>query len=502
MKEAWLLSRGGEAVLVAAAAAATLLIAVVWQLIRRGRGSCRLPPGPRALPVVGNLLELMGGELPHRAMAKLSKKYGPIMFLKLGVVPTVVVSDTTFAKACLSGPNDKVFCSRPSMEVTRRLAFGQSSGISMAPYGAEWRHARKLCSVQLFTSKRVREFEPIRSGEIMALVRRIELQVGQPLNLTQAIASLSEATICKILLGKPMAEISDATLGIDMAMLVRRMIDLFIVPMLGDFIPALGFLDRKLKANLDEVHAQFDTLISQLIHERQQRLPSSPEVIVDVLLENLEREHAKTIIMELMSASIDSSSTTMDWAMAELVRTPQAMSRLQMELDCVTKGESRMIKEEELRHLVYLQAVLKETMRLHPPGPILTPRMSIEECKVGGYIIPKGSTLLTNMWAIGHDPKIWEDPEKFMPERFLTEKGELIDFCGQHFELLPFGTGRRICPGLPLAIASIQSTLANLVHSFEWILPHGHYVNLEEKFGIVSTRAKPLMVIPQMRCKE
>ncbi|KAI5056281.1 hypothetical protein GOP47_0028099 [Adiantum capillus-veneris] len=496
MEGAWLPAGGG-----AVMAAAALLIAVVWQLRRRGRGSCRLPPGPRGLPVVGNLLELVGCELPHRAMARLSNKYGPIMFLKLGVVPTVVVSDTTFARACLSGPNDKVFCSRPSLEVTRHLTFGQSSGISMAPYGDEWRHARKLCSRQLFTSKRVREFEPIRSGEIMALVRRIELQVGQPLNLTQTIASLLEATICKILLGKPLTQIRDATLGIDMAMLVRRMIDLFIVPMIGDFIPALGFLDRKLKADLDEVHAQFDTLISQLIQEREQRPSSSSEVIVDVLLENLERDHAKTIIMELISASIDTSSTVLDWAMAELVKTPQAMIRVQMELDCVTKGERRMIREEELGNLVYLQAVLKETMRLHPPGPIMAPRVSIEECEVGGYIIPKGSMLLSNMWAIGHDPKIWEDPERFIPERFLTEKGALIDFFGNHFELLPFGTGRRICPGLPLAIPLIHSTLANLVHYFEWILPHGQYANLEEKFGIISTRAKPLIVIPQMRYK-
>ncbi|KAI5056283.1 hypothetical protein GOP47_0028101 [Adiantum capillus-veneris] len=497
MEGAWLLARGGVAVM----AATALLIAVVLQLVRRGRGSWRLPPGPRGLPVVGNLLELARGELPHRAMARLSNKYGPIMFLKLGVVPTVVVSDATFARACLSGPNDKVFCSRPSLEFTRRIAFGRSSGISMAPYGDEWRYARKLCTLQLFTSKRISEFETIRSSEIMELMRRIELQAGQPLNLTQAIASLSEGTICKMLLGKTLAEISDAILGIDMAMLVHRMTELLMAPMIGDFIPGLGFLDRKLKANLDEVHAQADTLISQLIHERQQRPPSSPEVIVDVLLENLDRDDAKTIIMELIAASIDSSSTVLDWAMAELVRTPQAMSRLQMELDCVTKGERRMIGEEELPNLVYLKAVLKETMRLHPPGPLLIPHLSIKECEVGGYRIPKGSMLLPNVWAIGRDPKIWEEPEKFMPERFLTGNREHVDFRGQHFELLPFGTGRRTCPGFPLAYILIHSTLANLVHPFEWVPAHGHYVTVDEKFGIVSTRAEPLMVVPEMRCK-
>ncbi|KAI5072454.1 hypothetical protein GOP47_0012560 [Adiantum capillus-veneris] len=483
-----------------AAVAAALVVTVVWmasEVIRRGRS--RLPPGPWGLPVIGNLLKLVGGELPHRAMARLSKKYGPIVFLKLGAAPTILVSDCDLAKACLSGHNDKVFASRPSMEITRRLCFGQCAGIAMAPFGEEWRQARRLCSMQLFTTRRVNEFQTSRKSEIITLVRRIERQIGDPVNVTQAIATLSESITCKMLLGKSLAEVGDEKLGIDMQMLVHRMTELFHIPIIGDFIPALEFLDRKTKVALDEVHTGFDTLISKLIHERQQRPLGSPQVILDVLLDNLDANRAKTIMMELIGAGIDTSATTLDWAMAELVGNPRAMRRMQEELDGVTKGDSRMIEEEEIGSLVYTKAVLKETMRLHAPVPLLLPHMSTEECYVGGYRIPKGCRLLINVWAIGRDPKSWEEPEKFSPERFLTETGSLFDVRGQNFELLPFGSGRRICPGMPLALPLILSTLVNLVHTFDWHLHPDHPLDMSERFGVVANRAHPLMAIPKLR---
>ncbi|MCO5598117.1 hypothetical protein L7F22_052209 [Adiantum nelumboides] len=496
-QEATLRATGGGGT---AVAAAVVVVAVVWvasEVLRRKR--CRLPPGPWGLPVVGNLLTLVGNELPHRALTTLSKKYGPIVFLKLGAVPTILISGCDLAKACLTGHNDKVFASRPTMEVTRRLGFGQCAGIAMAPFGDDWRQARRLCSMQLFTTRRVNDFQPMRRSEIIALVGKIEGQVGQPVNLTQAIASLSEAMTCKMLLGKSLSEIGDQTLGIDMQMLVQRMTDLFQRPIIGDFIPALGFLDRKTKVALDEVHTGFDILISKLIDERQQRPARSLEVILDVLLDNLDANKAKTIMMELIGAAIDTSATTLDWAMAELVRNPKAMRRMQKELDEVTKGEDRMIEEEELGSLVYTKAVLKEAMRLHTPVPLLLPHLSTETCHVGGYCIPKGCRLLVNVWAIGRDPKIWDEPQDFKPERFLTKTGSLMDLRGQNFELLPFGSGRRLCPGMPLAIPLILCTLANLVHTFDWHLHPNHPLDMSERFGAVANRAHPLLAIPKLR---
>ncbi|MCO5564848.1 hypothetical protein L7F22_018516 [Adiantum nelumboides] len=489
-------------------AAAVVVLAVSWivsDALSRRWG--RLPPGPVGLPVIGNFLELMGSKgLPHRAMARLSRKYGPILFLKLGQAPLVLVSDQRLAKACLTGSNDKIFAGRPQMESIRRLAFGECPGIAMTPYGDAWRHVRKLCSLQLFTTRRVSEFEPLRRSEVMALVRRIKEQAGkkqEAVNLTQALNSLAEAVTSGLLLGKPLAEIGGGEAGVNMLTLVQRMTDLFQAPIIGEFIPALGFLDRGTRAALDQVHVGFEKLFSQLIPERQRRCPDSPQVILDVLLDNLDEDWAKSILMELIAAASDTSAATLDWAMAELVASPQAMKRLQEELDEVVAGEAatdRLIEEAELGKLVYLKAVLKETMRLHPPVPLLVPHMSMETCYVDGYKIPKGCRLLVNAWAIGRDPASWPDrPEHFIPERFLTPEGALIDFRGQHFELLPFGSGRRICPGLPLALPLIESTIANLVHTFDWYVPSDRSIDLSERFSTVASRASPLFAIPQLR---
>ncbi|MCO5560806.1 hypothetical protein L7F22_014426 [Adiantum nelumboides] len=191
---------------------------------------------------------------------------------------------------------------------------------------------------------------------------------------------------------------------------------------------------------------------------------------------------------ELIAAASDTTAATLDWSMAELVASTQAMKRLQEELDEVVAID-RLIEEAELAKLVYLKAVYKETMRLHPPVPLLVPHMSMETCYVDG--------LLVNARAIGRDPASRPDQsEHFIPERFLTSEGVLIDFRGEHFELLPFGSGRRICSGLPLALPLIDSTIANPVHTFDWCAPPDRSVDLSECFSTVAIRASPLFAIP------
>ena len=181
--------------------------------------------------------------------------------------------------------------------------------------------------------------------------------------------------------------------------------------------------------------------------------------------------------------------------MAELLHNPEALSKAKMELEQVI-GKGNPVEESDIAHLPYLQAIMKETFRLHPAVPLLLPRKAEADVEINGYIIPKGAQVLVNAWAIGRDPGIWENANLFMPERFL---GSEIDVRGRNFELIPFGGGRRICPGLPLVIRVLHSMLGSLIHTFDWKLEDGvkrEDMNMEEKFGITLQRAHPLRAVP------
>jgi len=200
----------------------------------------------------------------------------------------------------------------------------------------------------------------------------------------------------------------------------------------------------------------------------------------------------------MLIASMDTSSTAIDWIFTELLRHPKVIKKLQKELEQIV-GMNRMVEESDLEKLEYLDMVIKEGFRLHPVAPLLIPHESIEDCTIDGFDIPKGSRLLVNTWAIGRDREIWSEPEKFMPERFV---GSNIDLRGHNFQLLPFGSGRRSCPGLQLGLTTVRLVLAQMVHCFDWKLPNGMMPNdldMTEKFGLVMTRAQHLMVIPTYR---
>lgn len=200
----------------------------------------------------------------------------------------------------------------------------------------------------------------------------------------------------------------------------------------------------------------------------------------------------------MFAGGTDTSTVTMEWAMSELLRNPRIMKKLQAELDAVI-GKERLVKETDVKNLPYLQAVIKETFRLHPVGPLLVPHESTSCCKVANYEIPAGTRLYVNTWAIGRDPNAWENPLEFDPERFMTGN---IDVTGQDFRLLPFGSGRRGCPGIPLGMVIVQFAMAALVHAFDWSLPPGtipQAMDMTEAFGLTVPRASALFAIAAPR---
>lgn len=205
-----------------------------------------------------------------------------------------------------------------------------------------------------------------------------------------------------------------------------------------------------------------------------------------------------TACMQELFVTSESFSTTLEWAMTELIRNKEAFAKLPDEVTKARKG-TKALTDSDLARLPYLQACIKETLRLHPPNPLLVPRCALQTCEVMNFKIPKGCLVVVNAYAIGRDPKTWEDPLNFIPERFL---GSNVDVKGTHYELLPFGGGRRICAGYPLALREIQLLLASLVYAFDWLLPPGadpSNIDMSEKFAIPMTKEKPLLLIPKLR---
>lgn len=278
-------------------------------------------------------------------------------------------------------------------------------------------------------------------------------------------------------------------------------------PNLAGYFPLLKWVDplgarRRMEAHFRKMHAIFDRLIDQRLQWRSQNDYARRNDFLDAILSQyresgaeFERYEIKALFMDIFVAGSDTSSTTIEWAMAELLHNPKAMAKARSEL-AETIGKGKQVEESDIVNLPYLQAVVKETLRLHPPVPLLIPHMALSTAEVCGFTIPQNTQVIVNTWAIGRDGDIWADPTSFLPERFLDSK---IDFKGQDFELIPFGAGRRICPGLPLAFRMVHLMLASLLHFFDWKLPDGvvpEEMNMRDKFGITLQMEVPLRAVP------
>ncbi|MED6118571.1 hypothetical protein PIB30_004174 [Stylosanthes scabra] len=258
-----------------------------------------------------------------------------------------------------------------------------------------------------------------------------------------------------------------------------------------------------------ELHKKQDLILENII--RENRVMRSKEAIVgeeerqeniiDVLLRiqqngdlqvPLTDDSVKAIIWDMFAAGTDTSSTTLEWAMVELMRNSSAMKKLQAEI----RGRETPLREHDMEELLYLKSVIKESLRLHAPVPLLLPRECKEATEVNGYEIPKKAKVMVNAWAIGRDPKHWDDPLCFIPERF---HGNCVDFRGSNFEYIPFGAGRRICPGISLGISNIEYALAKLVYHFNWEVPKGmkaEDLDTSETFGVVTGMKNNLFLVP------
>ncbi|KAL0426493.1 UNVERIFIED_CONTAM: cytochrome [Sesamum latifolium] len=282
-------------------------------------------------------------------------------------------------------------------------------------------------------------------------------------------------------------------------------------PNVADFLPMLKWIDPQGIRRRTQFHVKrgFD-IAGEFLKERMEKGSSGEKKrrdYLDVLLEyggDGEEEHVafspttiNIIVFEMFTAGTDTTTSTLEWAMAELLHNPQTLHKVQTELRTAIRP-GKKLEEEDLEHLPYLRAVIKETLRLHPPLPFLVPHMAMDSCKMLGFHVPKETQILVNVWAIGRDPETWKDPLEFRPERFL-DPDMAADYKGHHFEFIPFGSGRRICPAVPLAARVLPLTLGSVLHAFDWVLADGlkpAEMDMRERMGITLRKAVPVKAVP------
>ncbi|XBI20326.1 hypothetical protein VPH35_061641 [Triticum aestivum] len=489
---------------------ATCILLVVSSLyvLRHFADSRRnLPPGPPSWPLIGNLLDL--GALPHRSLARLAERHGPLMTLRLGALTTVIASTADTARDVLQR-HDAAFSARSVPDAVRACAYDSLSMGWLPPSSPHWRALRKLCSGELFAPHRLDAHQSIRREKVQQLVSHVDRlsREGAPVDISLVVFTTALNLLSCTIFSADIADLDDIGGSGQFMAVISESLQVAGQPNLSDFFPALAPLDpqrlrKRLAVGFKRLHAILDEQIERRMRERTAGEPPKND-FMDVLLDyrgledgrGLDREMLRALLMDLFIAGSDTSAATFEWAMAELLQNPSSMAKAREELAQVIGSRSE-IEESDIGQLKYLQAIVKEVFRLHPPAPLLLPRQAEATTELRGYMVPKGARVMLNVWAIGRDGELWSEPERFMPERFL---GKDMDYRGRDFELLPFGSGRRICPGMPLAVRMVHLMLATLLYRFEWKLPkevEENGVDMGEKFGIVLALATPLQALAE-----
>ncbi|KAB1212335.1 Premnaspirodiene oxygenase [Morella rubra] len=486
------------------------MVVFFWMRSKAKGQNHKLPPGPWKLPLLGNLHQLAFTKLPHRTLKDFADKCGPIMRLQLGEVLAIIISSPELAKDVLK-IHDPAFAQRPSMLAVEVMSYDYSSMV-FAPYGDYWRQMRKVSVMRLLSAKRVQSFRPVREEEVGNLIEFLYSSGALlPINISEEFYSLMNSITCRAAFGKKCKHEKEFTSLLNYIIKVGGGFDLH------DLFPSLKFVSfvTGTKPALLKIQRKIDKILDNILDEHSTKRHTSSggkdesaaadhheEDIIDVLMNlqeageteiNITRKQIKAITMDVVTAGSETSAGTLEWAMAELMKNPKVMEKAQIEVREIF-GRRRKVDETDVQKLAYVQSVIKETLRQHPPR-VLIPRESREKCKIGGYEIPSNTKVLVNAWAIGRDTNHWIDADSFRPERFLNSS---IDFGGDNSEYLPFGAGRRRCPGISFAVANMELTLSQMLYHFNWKLPNdmtAEELDMTESVGVAPKKEKELYVI-------
>lgn len=464
-----------------------------------------LPPGPTPLPIIGNLHQIIGSQ-PHKLFTTLAKTYGPIMSLQMGRVTTIVISSPSIAKEVLQ-KQDPIFSAVRGVPDAMHARNHFKYSPVWLPANSQWRSIRKLLTTNIFSNSRLEANQHLRFKKVQELVAYCgkNSENGSSIKIGEAVFRTSLNLLSNTIFSVDFADYY-STKATEFKDAVWNIVLTTTKPNLVDFFPILRKIDpqgirRGCTGHFEKVLKIMDGLISERLEQRKISGRRSDDVLDEFLNyieenpEEIDFNHMKHTILDLFIAGTDTSSSSTEWGMAELLRHPDIMKKAKRELEDVI-GKGKVITENDVARLPYLRCIVKEILRIHPGGPFLVPRKPTQDVIVHGYTIPKDSNVLISTWALGRDPNLWHNPLEFRPERFEDME---IDVRGHNFELIPFGAGRRICPGLPLALKMIPLMLGSLINTFNWGLELGmapEDINMEEEVGLTIQMAHSPRLVP------
>ncbi|MED6179930.1 hypothetical protein PIB30_005388 [Stylosanthes scabra] len=466
-----------------------------------------LPPSPPSLPIIGHL-HLIKQPL-QQSFHSLAQKYGHMVFLKLGTRKALVVSSPAAVEECLTKTNDIIFANRPRTLASKNLNY-DSKTVGFASYGDHWRNLRRLTTVELFSTNRLAMLESVREEEVQFLVKQLFQECcngGQTqkskVEVRPKFVGVAFNMMLRMISGKRYYGNDIDEDGKEFQTLMREFTALQGAS-INDFIPILKWIDfQGVEKKMVEVMKRADSFFQKLIDEHRRNYESVSNEskmdknmklnLIDVMLELQQKEPEfytdetiKGVILAMLIAGSETSAITMEWTVSLLLNNPQKMKKLQHEIQTYA-GHDQLLNESNAAKIKYLQNVITETLRIYPVAPLLIPHESSTDCKVCGYDIPKGTMLFVNLLTLQRDPNLWADPMEFVPERFEGDGGGEV--C---YNMIPFGAGRRACPGAGLAKRITAHALGASIQCFEWQKVEDGEVDMTEEIGLSLPKAEPL----------
>ncbi|KAE9605012.1 hypothetical protein Lal_00036803 [Lupinus albus] len=496
-----------------------VLCFVLFQRSKSNKGR-EAPMVEGAWPILGHLPLLSGSKATHHILGDMADRYGPVYTIKLGLARVLVINNSEMAKECFT-TNDLALSQRPKLLMVQNMTYNQAM-FGMAPYGAYWREMRRIVNSSFLSSHKVDLLSHIHVSQVKTSIKDLfdfwsrnkDSSNFVSVEMKQWLRELAFNTTLKMLVGKQYSEETTSTNDKESEKCLstlREYMRLVGVVTIADAIPFLRWFDfggheKAMKKTFKEV----DSVVGGWLEEHRKKRTlaygkvQSDRDFIDAMLSiidgsTIEGIDADTIIKATTTAlslgATDTSSAIHIWGICLLLNNPHALEKVKEEIDTHI-GNKRFVTESDINNLTYLQAVVKETIRLYPPTPIFVREFG-EDCTVGGYYVKKGTRLFTNVWKIQTDPIMWHDPLEFKPERFLMNKE--VDVRGHNFEFIAFGSGRRVCPGITFGLKTAYLTLASFLSAFEISKPSSEPIDMSAVTETTNIKVTPLEILIKPR---